>query len=57
MKEKEQGFEKCNPFTWSPIMCTICEEIYQTCNMTILNKNRSQNGLSSMNNHDFMPND
>ena len=50
MKEKEQKFKKRNPFAWSPFMCTICEEKYRTCNMTILKEKPSQNGLSSMNN-------
>ena len=34
-------------------MCTICEEKYQTCNMTILKEKPLQNKLSSMNIHDF----
>ena len=53
MKEKENKFEKCNPFAWSPFMHAICKDKHQTCNMTILEKCPTQNGLSSMNIHEF----
>ena len=49
MKEKEYKFKKCNPFAWSPFMCTSCEEKYQTFNTINWEQNSSQNGLSCMN--------